>query len=53
MVSTFVLAITLFPETQLAAQEELDRVLGRKRLPEIEDRELLPHITAMVHEVLR
>ncbi|EKM55870.1 uncharacterized protein PHACADRAFT_144742 [Phanerochaete carnosa HHB-10118-sp] len=51
--TTFVLATAKFPEIQVAAHEELDRVLGRKRLPEIEDKESLPHITAILHEVLR
>ncbi|EKM54598.1 uncharacterized protein PHACADRAFT_96498 [Phanerochaete carnosa HHB-10118-sp] len=51
--ATFLLAVTMFPQTQVAAHEELDRVLGRRRLPEIEDRESLPHITAILHEVMR
>ena len=53
MLYTFVLAVTMFPDTQIAAQVELDRVLGRKRLPGIGDRDSLPYITAMVHEILR
>ena len=51
--STFVLAMTMFPEKQIPAQEELDRVLGRKRLPDFDDRESLPQITAILREVLR
>lgn len=50
---TFVLAMTMFPETQVAVHAELDRVLGRNRLPEIEDQESLPQITAIINEVLR
>ncbi|GJE96513.1 cytochrome P450 [Phanerochaete sordida] len=49
----FVLAMVQFPHVQATAQGELDRVLQRKRLPEIEDRESMPYVTAVVHEVLR
>ncbi|GJE97160.1 cytochrome P450 [Phanerochaete sordida] len=52
-ISGFTLAIALFPETQTAVQQELDRVLGRGRLPEIEDQPALPQVMAMVYEVLR
>ena len=45
--------MTVFPEKQLAAQAELDKVLERKRLPEVEDMQYLPSITALVYEVLR
>ena len=41
-----------FPETQLKAQEELDRVL-KGRLPEYNDLKDLPYITALVKEILR
>ncbi|GJE96483.1 cytochrome P450 [Phanerochaete sordida] len=51
--SAFVLALTLFPEAQVAAQQELDRVLSRKRLPTIEDQAALPQVTAVVLELLR
>nr|BAL05116.1 cytochrome P450 [Phanerodontia chrysosporium] len=51
--NTFILAITMFPHTQLAAQDELDRITARQRLPTMEDRENLPHITAILQEVLR
>ncbi|GJE96523.1 hypothetical protein PsYK624_127200 [Phanerochaete sordida] len=45
--------MVLFPESQLPAQEELDRVLGKARLPSIEDRDALPQITALLYELLR
>ncbi|GJE96481.1 cytochrome P450 [Phanerochaete sordida] len=51
--SAFVLAMTIFPEAQVAAQEELDKLLDMKRLPEIQDREALPQVTAIVYEALR
>lgn len=37
-----------YPDTQQRAQEELDRVVGRERLPDFEDYDSLPYITAMV-----
>lgn len=51
--STFLLAMIAFPEKQRAAHEALDCVLERKRLPGVEDRDALPHITALAYEVLR
>ena len=50
---TFVLAMLLRPEVQVRAREQLDRVIGPDRLPELEDQESLPYITAIVREVLR
>ena len=47
------LAMLLFPEVQQTAHEELDRVVGNSRLPEIEDRDSLPYVTAILKEVLR
>ena len=47
------MAMLLYPEVQKAAQEELDRVLEQKRLPDYEDRSSLPYIAALVKEVLR
>lgn len=41
------------PEAQAKAHEELDRVIGRDRLPDLEDRELLPYINAICKETLR
>lgn len=49
----FVLAMLLFPEAQRAAQHELDRVLGGQRLPEVDDRESLPYVTALMKEIFR
>lgn len=43
----------MFPECQKAAREEIDRVVGKDRLPEFSDRDSMPYITAMAHEVLR
>jgi hypothetical protein len=49
----FVLVMILFPEVQYAAQEELDRVVSRSRLPGMEDEKSLPYITALRKEVMR
>ena len=43
----------LHPEAQKKAQEEIDRVVGRDRLPSFRDYEHLPYIRAMVKEVMR
>ncbi|EKM51684.1 uncharacterized protein PHACADRAFT_150298 [Phanerochaete carnosa HHB-10118-sp] len=50
---SFILAMMLFPEAQRLAQEELDHVLGNDRLPEFDDRDSLPYVTAIMKEVLR
>jgi hypothetical protein len=41
-----------FPEVQIKAQAELDRVLEGK-LPDFGDMEDLPYLSALVKEVLR
>ncbi|KAF8965476.1 cytochrome P450 [Flammula alnicola] len=51
--ASFILAVVTHPEVQVKAQEELDRVVGRDRLPEFSDRSSLPYINAIVKEVLR
>ncbi|CAO2653079.1 Nn.00g024900.m01.CDS01 [Neocucurbitaria sp. VM-36] len=49
---TFFLAMTVFPEVQVKAQEELDRVMGG-RLPTSADKGRLPYIDAVVKETHR
>ncbi|KAF8209614.1 cytochrome P450 [Mycena galopus ATCC 62051] len=49
----FFLAMSLFPSVQAAAQEELDRVVGGGRLPDLSDRADLPYVNALCKEVLR
>lgn len=51
--TTFTLAMILFPQVQHKAQEEIDRVVGTSRLPSFADRERLPYISALVQETLR
>lgn len=50
---SFFLAMMLYPDVQKKAQEEIDRVTGGERLPEMKDREQLPYVEAILKEVLR
>ncbi|TFY75756.1 hypothetical protein EWM64_g8256 [Hericium alpestre] len=43
--TTALLHLTLNPQVQRRAQEEIDRVVGRRRLPAFDDRASLPAIT--------
>ncbi|KAI4616762.1 hypothetical protein J4E83_006342 [Alternaria metachromatica] len=52
-IMTFFLAMTVFPEVQKKAQEELDRVIGGGRLPVSKDKESLPYIEAIMKETHR
>ncbi len=45
--------MTLYPEVQRKAQEEIDRVVGNERLPTLDDRENLPYVDALVKELFR
>lgn len=51
--TTFVLAMVLYPEVQKKAQEEIDRVIGSGRFPSMNDRGSLPYIEAVFKETLR
>lgn len=50
---TFFLVMTCFPEVLRCAQEEVDRVVGKDRLPTFEDRSDLPYINALIKELIR
>lgn len=50
---TFFLAMTVFPDVQKKAQEEIDRVIGGNRLPVNADRSQLPYIEAIMKETHR
>ena len=52
-VISFFLAVLVYPEVQRQAQEELDRVVGRDRLPEFTDKADLPYLDADMRESLR
>ncbi|VDB87877.1 unnamed protein product [Peniophora sp. CBMAI 1063] len=47
------LAMLMYPDTQRRAQEELDAVVGRARVPTFADMPHLPYIRAMVKESIR
>jgi cytochrome P450 len=47
------LSMVLHPEAQRQAQEEIDQVVGRDRLPTFQDYEGLPYVRALVKEVMR
>ncbi len=51
--SSFFLALVLFPEVQRRAQAELDMVVGRDQLPTFDDRPCLPYIEALCKELMR
>ncbi|KAJ7909964.1 cytochrome P450 [Mycena leptocephala] len=52
-ISSFFLALSTNVGVQRKAQEELDRVVGRDRLPSFEDRAKLPYLQAVISELHR
>lgn len=50
---SFLLAMVLYPDVQRTAQEQLDKIVGRDRLPNFNDRDALPYIIAIIKETLR
>ncbi|KLO19235.1 cytochrome P450 [Schizopora paradoxa] len=51
--SLFFLLMARNPDIQRRAQEEVDRVVGTDRLPEMSDKESLPFIQRIIKETLR
>ncbi|KAG1758154.1 cytochrome P450 [Suillus occidentalis] len=49
----FLLAMILNPEVQAKAHEEIDRVVGKDRLPDFTDRPALPYVEAILRETFR
>ena len=45
--------MTLNPDIQKKAQEEIERVVGLDRLPESSDRTRLPYIECLLQEIYR
>ena len=43
----------LHPHVVKKAQEELDRIVGNDRLPQISDQEDLPYVSALIKELYR
>ncbi|KAF9522740.1 cytochrome P450 [Crepidotus variabilis] len=52
-IQSFFYAMANNYQVQIKAQEEIDRVVGRDRLPTFEDRFSMPYAEAIVREVLR
>ncbi|KAF7367189.1 O-methylsterigmatocystin oxidoreductase [Mycena sanguinolenta] len=52
-VLNMIMALALHPDILRTAQAEIDSVVGRQRLPSIEDRHALPYTLAIVKETLR
>uniref|UniRef100_A0A0W0F7R4 Cytochrome P450 n=1 Tax=Moniliophthora roreri TaxID=221103 RepID=A0A0W0F7R4_MONRR len=52
-IGTFFLAMVRNAQSQRTAQQEIDTVVGRNRLPDLGDREKLPFIEAVYREVMR
>jgi cytochrome P450 len=51
--TSFFLALVLYPQVQRRAQAELDAVVGRDRLPTFNDKPRLPYIEALCKELMR
>lgn len=43
----------LHPEAMRRAQQEIDSVIGRSRMPTFDDEPSLPYVSALVKELLR
>ncbi|KAJ7113790.1 cytochrome P450 [Mycena epipterygia] len=50
---TFVLIMLATPEAQQKAQTEIDAIIGQEQLPEFNDEQSLPYVSAQVKRVLR
>ncbi|KAF9895198.1 hypothetical protein FE257_000100 [Aspergillus nanangensis] len=53
ILTSFILAMIIFPDVQHKAQQEIDRIVGSGRLPGFDDRQDLPYIDAIVKESWR
>ncbi|KAF9262292.1 cytochrome P450 [Marasmius fiardii PR-910] len=53
VLSVFLLAMTLNPECQRRAYEEIISVVGQDRLPDLRDRDSLPYLESVMQETFR
>jgi len=53
VMESFMLAMVRYPEVYKKVQEEIDHVIGNKRLPTHDDRDSLPYLDCVLKEVLR
>ncbi|KAH9917080.1 cytochrome P450 [Fomitopsis serialis] len=53
VLSLFVFAMVRHPEVYTTAQAEMDRIVGRERLPQFDDRQELPYLECVLKEVYR
>ncbi|KAJ7909515.1 cytochrome P450 [Mycena leptocephala] len=53
VLSTFFLAMALYPDVQATAQAEIDKVLTKGRMPQLSDRASLPYVECLMREVMR
>jgi hypothetical protein len=51
--TSFLLAMTMYPEIQEKCQAEFDSVVGNDRLPTFSDRDSLPYLATMLKEAIR
>jgi cytochrome P450 len=51
--TSFVLAMVLYPDAQKKAQAEIDDAIGNERFPLLDDRDRMPYVEALYKEVLR
>ena len=51
--TSFLLAMTMYPEVQRKIQAELDSVVGTDRLPTFADRDELPYLATTMKEIIR
>lgn len=45
--------MAMYPDKQKKAQEAIDKVIGRDRIPEVADRDSLPYVGAILKEIFR
>ncbi|KAH7325471.1 cytochrome P450 [Rhizoctonia solani] len=53
LIWSFILMVSLYPETAKLARDEIDTIVGRDRIPELKDRDSMPYMEALLQEVMR